>query len=128
MIQRASDRTGIILQGNRRNPFTLYAVDPTGADAYYLGYTDVKITITEVNGITDAGTVTAMLKWRARTAPFSSGTNVLSANIVFDTNEQATTTFADATIPADSVLWLTTSAVASTPTKLVANVECTIDA
>jgi hypothetical protein len=120
--------TKLTSAGRRGRPYGMRADDPTASEEYFIGYTDVAITITEVGGITDAGTVTAMLVWRARTAPFSGGTNVLSANIVFDTDEQVTAGFADATIPADSVLYLTTSAVASSPTKLQAYVEYTIDA
>lgn len=108
-------------------PQSLYLETPSDADDLPIFYTDRAITITKVIGTTPVGTVTLMLKWRAIATRFTGGTNIQSANLVADSNGQETTSFSDATIPADSVISYTSSATGSTPPKVMIDVEYTID-
>jgi len=77
------------------------------------------ITIAEVWGITDKGTVTFSLKHRVRATIFQldSGTAILNSNLLAITAGQATTSFNDATVPAGNVIVLRIEAITGTPQK-----------
>jgi len=68
------------------------------------------ITITEVAAFTDANTVTFQLEERAEATPNTTGTTVMTASLVADTDQQETTSFTNAAQAANT--WLT--AVVST--------------
>ncbi len=84
------------------------------------------ITIARISCSTDAGTVTIQLDERAEATPNSAGTDVMTSALVCDTNNQATTSFANATIAADAPLSLDIDAVA-TATLVRIFIDGTID-
>lgn len=65
------------------------------------------ITILEVASYTDANTVTFNLEERGEATPNTSGTDVMTSDLVADNNQQETTTFTNASIAKDA--WLVPS-------------------
>lgn len=107
---------------------TIYIEGPTAADDFPICYVGDAVTIIAIRSVTDAGTVTFNIEQRGKFTPATAGTNVLSSDQVADTGgEEVTSSFADATVPADNWLCYAASAVASSPTKLWVCVEYTID-
>ena len=106
-----------------------YLESPTASDDLPLFWWPENYTITECWGVTDAGTVTFQLNHRPRTAPFSAGTDVFTSAMVADTNGESKTSgdFTDATVDGDRVVFYDSSAVASSPTKLLILVKFTVD-
>jgi len=98
----------------------------TSSDNYNIWYTSQAITITRVVAYTDAGTYGFNLYWRSEASPASGGTAILSGTLTADTNSEATTSFADATIPANSWIAIQSSAYASA-TEVGLNIAYTID-
>lgn len=84
-------------------------------------------TIQRVSCATDTGTVTIQLDERAEATPNTSGTDVMSSTLVCDSNNQATTSFANATIDANDPLNLDIDAVASSPTNVKIWVEIKVN-
>lgn len=82
-------------------------------DAILQWETAVAITITEVTCSTDAGTVTIQLDERVATTPNTAGTDIMSSTLVCDTNEQATSAFANAGIAAGALISLDVDATAA---------------
>jgi len=105
-----------------------YIKKPTSSDDFNIFYTPIAITITSVTGVTDTGTVTLQLKHKSNTDPAAAGTSILTSNMVADTTPgETTTSFADATIPADSWIAYTSSASTSSPVELWITIKWTID-
>lgn len=103
-------------------------LDPvTGDDGAIQWKFATAITITRISCDTDVGTVTIQLDERGETTPNSAGTDVMSSTLVCDTNNQATTSFANAGIAADAPLNVDIDATASSPTQLRIHVDYTID-
>lgn len=98
----------------------------TSSDNYNIWYTSQAITITRVVAYTDAGTYGFNLYWRSENSPVSGGTAILSGTLTADTNAEATTSFSDATIPANSWIAVQSSAYA-TATEVGLNIAYTID-
>jgi len=98
----------------------------SASDNYNIWYTSQAITITRVVGYTDAGTYAFNLYWRSEASPSSSGTAILSGTLTADTNSEATASFADATIPANSWIAVQSSAHA-TAAEVGINITYTID-
>jgi hypothetical protein len=73
-------------------------------------------TITRVWCSTDTGTVTAQLDERAEATPNTAGVDVLSGDLICDSNSEVTTAFANAAIAANVPLNLQIKGVASSPT------------
>lgn len=71
--------------------------------------------------------MTIQLDERVLTTPNTAGTDVMTAQLVCDNNNQQTTTFTNAAIAADALLSLDVDAVASTPTQGRIHVTYTID-
>jgi len=107
-----------------------YLEDPTASDEYPLKSIPDDVTLTEVFGITEGGStsVTFQLVYRARTSPWSGGTTMLNAALVADDDAGLSTdSFADATVPADNVVFAIASAISGSPTKLLLCWKGTID-
>jgi hypothetical protein len=84
------------------------------------------VTITRVACSVKAATsVTIQLDERAAATPDTAGTDVLTAALACDTNEEATSSFANAGIAARVPLALTISAVTGTPDTLRVHIEYT---
>jgi len=105
----------------------LYFEKPTNVDDFPMLFVPDAVTIEKVWGQTDTGTVTFMLKWRTETSPGSGGTDILSSSMVADSNGETTTSFDDATIPANSWIIYDSSAVASAPQKLWVAIKYSLD-
>ena len=84
-------------------------------------------TIQRVSCATDTGTVTIQLDERAESTPNSAGTDVMTSTLVCDSNNQATTTFTNATIDANDPLNLDIDAIASSPTNVKIWVEIKVN-
>lgn len=109
--------------------FTLVLESATSTDDGLVRHFEpTAITITQVDCQTDAGTVDVMLEQRAKTTPYTTGTDILSAALVADTNNQNTSSFSDATVPAGTFISLVIDATAAGQDEdLVCTVTHTID-
>jgi hypothetical protein len=105
--------------------FTVYV--PIATTVVPLFKTSHAITITEIAGFTDTGTATFNIEQRAETTPNTAGTDVMSADVVADNNQQEQAGFNDATVPANTWLVAVFSAVATNPGFCHATVRFTID-
>ena len=103
-------------------------IAPTTAEDGLIGFSNANaITITEIRCWTNTGTVSINLEERAEVTPNTVGTAVLSSALVCDNNNQVTTTFANATLAAQTNTVLMIDAVASTPGSVNIVVEYTLD-
>lgn len=103
--------------------------DPTNAENITMFFTDVAITITQVNDVVQG--TTPSLTWNIEHATTR---NSVSPNTLFGTDRATTsesgaetTTFSDATIPAGSWIWLTTSAQSGTTDEFNVTIMYTYD-
>ena len=90
--------------------FTVLDTVKTGGEIVWAWKTPYAITITEIASYTDANTVTFNIEQRAEGTPGTAGTDCMSSDQVADTDQQETTSFADATVPANTWLTCTVSA------------------
>ena len=97
------------------------------ADAFGIVKTDKAITITEISGYTNTGTVTFNIEQRVETTPNTAGTDCMTSDLVADNDQQEQTSFADATVPVNTQLYFSASAVASGAQKLTVTIRYTID-
>lgn len=74
------------------------------------------ITITEITGYTNTGTVTFNIEIRGETTPNTAGTDIMASDLVADNDQQEQTSFSQATATRNQRLTPTISAVASDPT------------
>jgi hypothetical protein len=84
--------------------FTVVDTVKTGGETVWAWKVPYNITITEIASFTNANTVTFNIEQRAQITPNTAGTDCMSADQVADNDQQETTSFADATVPADT--WL----------------------
>jgi len=102
-------------------------VDPAASNEYHMGSIPVNATVTECYAICNGGTsVVFTVTMRARSAPFSAGTAIVSAQTATTTG--ATKTVASSTLTADNVLRLSTGTVTGTVTELIVILKYTVDA
>jgi len=109
---------------------TVEVESPTNAEDITLWFTDVAITVTQMNAVL-VGSSTPSVTWTVRHSPDrsaagnevkTSGTTTTST-----TTGSEVTSFNDATIPADSWVWLETTAQSGTVTSLALTIKYTID-
>lgn len=103
--------------------------DPTASEDISLFYTDEAITVSKiVYVITGSTSVTTTI--RHHTDRSNAGTEVVTSGTVANSATAGTvvTSFNDATVPADSFVWLETTALSGTPTSLNATIFFTQDA
>lgn len=102
---------------------------PGGSENISLFYTDVAITITRVTDVlTGASSPSVSYDILHDLARSLSGNQVFGTDRVCNTvNGSTTTTFSDATIPANSYIWLVTSAASGTVTNINITITYTID-
>lgn len=101
---------------------------PTGAEKIPLFFTDTAITITEINSVlqgTSTPSVTFSIRHGADLS--GSGNEVVTSGITCTntTYGLVTTSFNDATVDADSWIWLTTSAQSGTVNTLSVTIKST---
>lgn len=84
--------------------FTVVDTVKTGGETVWAWKVPYNLTITEIASFTNANTVTFNIEQRAQATPNTAGTDCMSADQVADNDQQETTSFADATVPADT--WL----------------------
>lgn len=109
-----------------------FAIADTGIvistnDTFGLWKVPFALTVTEIAGFTDVGTVTFNIEQRAETTPNTAGTDILTSDLVADNDQQESASFNDATVPADTWLYFAPSAAASNPKKLTVAIKFTID-
>ena len=109
------------------NIFTFNLENPVTGDDGDFGHPGVAVafTVTKVICNTDTGTATINIEERVSTTPNTAGTDILSTDLVCDSNRQSScasgcdvNTITNARIDAEDVLALMISAVANSPTKL----------
>ena len=83
-------------------------------DNYFHIDIDSPITITEISCSTDTSTMSITFDHRLQTTPNTAGTAVNQTAIVCDTNQETTTIFNDATIPAGRLISLSDISTTST--------------
>ncbi|KKN78735.1 hypothetical protein LCGC14_0348020 [marine sediment metagenome] len=109
---------------------SMILTDPTTADDALLQHKFAStVTIVRVSCDTDVATSTVTIQFdeRVETTPNTSGTDVMTAVLVCDTNNQATTSFANAGIAADAPFSMDIDATANSPTVVRVHIEYTID-
>ena len=108
--------------------FTLAIRDTVrAADAFGIVKVPSAITITEIAAFTNTGTATFNVEQRAEATPNTAGTDCMTADIVADTDQQEQTSFADATVPANTWLYFAASAVSGGAKKLTLTIKYTVD-
>ena len=105
----------------------IYIEDPTASDAFPIAFVADDITIVQVRGVTDQGTVEFNIEHRAANTPDVSGTDTLSVDLQATSAGASSSTFSDATVPAQRWLNYNASAASGTATKLWVAIEYTID-
>ncbi|MCZ6654812.1 MAG: hypothetical protein O7D91_17520 [Planctomycetota bacterium] len=101
-------------------------VNPVTGQDFLLDGVPVGATITECYAIVNGGTSAVFsVVMRARSAPFSSGTNIVSAQTATTTG--GTKTLASTTYTADNVLRITTGTVTGSVTELLILLVYTVD-
>lgn len=98
-------------------------VSPGASEELPMWITESAITISEIRGVTDTGTVTFSLEYRDDTAAYGAGTTIPSASIVADVNSEIQADFAVNGIPAGKWIVLTTSALGGTPTQFTVTIK-----
>ena len=113
------------MSGVRQQIKSITLFDPVTGDSGRVQIMfDEAVTITRVACSVKAATsVTVNLDERAAATPDTAGTDVLSAGLACDTNEEVTTSFANAGIAARVPVALTISAVSGTPDTLRVHVS-----
>jgi len=84
-------------------------------------------TITQVACSTDTGTVTIQLDERTNTTPNTSGADVMTSQLVCDSDRQSTSSFDNAAIASGALISLDVDATASTPTTFRLHIKGTYD-
>lgn len=74
------------------------------------------ITVTEVAAFTNTGTATFNLEERAETTPNTAGTDIMTSDLVADSDQQETGTFSNATLDRDDYIALVVTSITGDPT------------
>lgn len=92
---------------------------PTATEKIAIFYTTAAITVSSIRSVI-IGTTSVTFSIRYGTDLSGTGTEVVTGGTVANTSTsvQNTTTFNSASIPADRLVWITTSALSGTPTQL----------
>ncbi len=129
----ASDVTSGTLNGsrlatkNRTLTKIVYIESPTATDSLPITFLADAVTLVQIRGVTDTGTVDFNIEHRATNTPGVTGTNTLTADLQAVAAGASSSNFADATVPAERWLNYHASAVSGAPTKLWVAIEYTID-
>lgn len=133
-IEELTVGTGLTLSGgslvastaSRTRQFMVSILDPTSGDSFMMGRIPWNATVTRVGSVTDTGTLTFNVEERSTIG--SAGTDVLTSDQVADaTGEEATSSFANASLAAGNWLFLSISGASGTPGWVNVWVEVTVD-
>jgi hypothetical protein len=105
----------------------VYIEDPTASDSFPIAFVADDITMVQVRGVTDQGTVDFNIEHRAANTPDVSGTDMLSVDLQATSAGALSSSFSDATVPGERWLNYNASAASGTATKLWVVIEYTID-
>lgn len=105
----------------------VYIENPKASDSFPIAFIPDAVTLVQVRGVTDAGTADFNIEHRATDTPDVAGTDTLTSDLQAAASGASSTTFSDATVPAERWLNINLSAVSGSPTKLWAAVEYRID-
>jgi len=105
----------------------IYIENPTATDSFPLGYVPDAATCVAVRAQTNTGTVDFNIEKRAKTSPFSAGTDIWTADKQATSAGLEQLSFDSGAVSADRWLQFAASAVSGTPTKLVISLVYTID-
>lgn len=105
----------------------VYIEDPVAADSFPIAFVADAITMIQVRGVTDTGTVDFNVEHRATDTPNVAGTDTLTADLQANATGASSSTFSDATVPAERWLNFNASATTGSPTKLWVAIEFTVD-
>jgi hypothetical protein len=124
-----TDDAGTDLVLNTRLTKSITVENPTASENISMFYTNVAITVTQITAVIIGSTSVSFDIEHGTSRATATGTGVIGTDDVADstTTGNITTTFNDATIPADSFVWLSTSALSGTPSQLMVTVEYTED-
>jgi len=112
------------------NEFSITVEDPAADENICMGFTFVAITVTEVQAVVvGSDTPSVTIDPSHSTDRSAAGNDILNAAtaITNTTAGQNLTSFDDATIPADSWIWLLTTAQSGTVTELTVTIKYTVD-
>jgi len=129
----ASDITSGTLDGNRlaakNRTMTkiVYIEGPKATDSFPIAFMPDAVTLLQVRGVTDVGTVDFNIEHRATDAPNVAGTDTLASDLQATASGASSSSFSDATVPAERWLNYNASAVTGSPAKLWVAIEYTID-
>lgn len=118
----------------RRATRIFYIEDPEAGMEFPQHFIEDAITVSEVHGVTDTGTIKFNIERRGKTTPDQAGTDIIDddpgvdPDLTIDATGKNTTSFAaSGAVAADQWLVVTITAVASTPTKGWICLQGTID-
>lgn len=102
---------------------------PTATEDITLFYTDDAITVTQLSAVSVGSTPSTTYTIRHSTDRSATGNEVVTSGstTTSTTTGNIVTSFNDATIPADSWVWLETTATSGTVTNVNVTVEYTVD-
>lgn len=129
----AGDITSGTLDGNRlaakNRTMTkiVYVESPKANDSFPVAFLADAVTLVQIRGVTDTGTVDFNIEHRATNTPDVAGTDTLASDLQANATGASSTSFADATVPAERWLNYNASAIAGSPAKLWVVIEYTID-
>jgi len=117
-----------LAEGNKTHIASIVVFAPTTAFTNLAQHKfAAPVTISRVSCSTDTGTATIQLDERVEATPNTAGVDVMSSTLACDTDTEATTGFANATIAADVPLNMQITAVASTPGVVRVHIDYAID-
>ncbi len=105
----------------------VYIENPTAADSFPIAFVADDVTMVQVRGVTDQGTVDFNIEHRGTDTPDLAGTDTLSSDLQATSGGVSSSSFSDATVPAERWLNYNASAASGTATKLWVAIEYTID-
>ncbi|KKL58160.1 hypothetical protein LCGC14_2228160, partial [marine sediment metagenome] len=118
-------------QTARKQRYRLIVEDPDGSEDITMGFTEVAITASEIRAVL-IGSATPSVTWTIRhhaTDRNNAGNEVVTGGTVTTSTTAGSdvTAFDDATIPADSHIWLETTAKSGTVTEIAITMIATED-
>ncbi len=106
----------------------VYIENPIATDSFPVTFVADSVTLVQVRGVTDIGTVDFNLERRATNTPDVAGTDILTADLQALAAGASTAAFVSSgAVAAEQWLSYNASAVSGTPTKLWVVIEFTID-
>ena len=100
---------------------------PTDSENLTLFFTNTAITISQVTSVLRGSSTPSVTFQLMHGTSRASGTQIVEVTETSTTNGTQTTSFDDATIPANSYIWLTTDAKSGTVNELHVSIEYTED-